>query len=1013
MPKRPIALAVRCLVLLWAFAVLLALPRAARAETVVAGGNIINRTWDPAGSPYIVQGDIIVPAGARLTIQAGTEVRFASSDGLGTGLDTGEVEMTIRGTLDVAGTAASPVIFRSQAGGGAREWYGVVVDAPTAVLTTNELVVQNASAGFHVIDGVLTLDRVVAHTNAYGAVFSRNGSATLTGWTVRNNTDGGLYISSTNRGVSTVSISGSTIHANRGAGVEVRAEAGSRATVDIKSSIVTNNTGPGITRRAEYGTTVATVTYSNVWGNGPNYVSVDPGEGALSANPLYVGAPQNLRLTSNSPCRFAGELGGDIGALPYTGDPTPQLVGVLWADLTLNLAGSPYKVPGDLTVAPGVTLTIDPGVVVQFETSDMMASLQDLNKAELVVMGALKAGGTPALPVTIESTGTGARSFWGVRLEAPSTGNVLSNAVISEASVGILAQQGNHAIDGLTVHTSAYGMIVSGSASATVTNTVLRNNTDMGLYVSGTSGATAAVTLTNVTIHANRGAGVEVRADAGAGALVDINNSIVTNNSGPGVARRAEYGTTRVTVTYSNVWQNGPNYVGVTPGEGTLSANPLYVAAPANLKLQETSLCVDSGTDVGAPGHDLEGNPRPLDGDQINGPAFDMGAYELAPPTVCGDGVLGAGEVCDDGPRNGQYGQCKGDCSGAGPYCGDGITSGPEDCDDGNASNEDACLNTCVAATCGDGFTEADVEECDDGNESNEDACLNTCFAATCGDGFTEADVEECDDGNASDADACVAGCKHATCGDGFTEADVEACDDGNVMAGDGCSGVCLFEEQGGAGVGGGGVGGAGGSAGEGGQGVGGVGGSAGEGGQGVGGAGGAGGSAGEGGQGGAGVGGAGGSAGEGGQGVGGAGVGGAGGAGGSAGEGGQGGAGVGGAGGSAGEGGQGDAGVGGAGGSAGEGGQGDAGVGGAGGSAGEGGQGDAGVGGAGGSAGEGGGVGGNGGEGQGGSAGDDEDDGGCGCRVAGAPDSSTAEAALALGGLAIAIARRRRARRS
>ncbi|MFH1366501.1 MAG: DUF4215 domain-containing protein [Patescibacteria group bacterium] len=61
------------------------------------------------------------------------------------------------------------------------------------------------------------------------------------------------------------------------------------------------------------------------------------------------------------------------------------------------------------------------------------------------------------------------------------------------------------------------------------------------------------------------------------------------------------------------------------------------------------------------------------------------------------------------------------------PVCGNDILESGEVCDDGNASNDDACLNSCASATCGDGYTEAGVEDCDDGNASNEDACLNNC----------------------------------------------------------------------------------------------------------------------------------------------------------------------------------------------------------------------------------------------------------------------------------------------
>ncbi|MCA9661711.1 MAG: DUF4215 domain-containing protein [Myxococcales bacterium] len=64
--------------------------------------------------------------------------------------------------------------------------------------------------------------------------------------------------------------------------------------------------------------------------------------------------------------------------------------------------------------------------------------------------------------------------------------------------------------------------------------------------------------------------------------------------------------------------------------------------------------------------------------------------------------------------------------------CGDGVQEGGEECDDGNQDNTDGCLNTCVAASCGDGFVQAGVEECDDGNDFDKDFCSNACAKVPC-----------------------------------------------------------------------------------------------------------------------------------------------------------------------------------------------------------------------------------------------------------------------------------------
>jgi len=71
--------------------------------------------------------------------------------------------------------------------------------------------------------------------------------------------------------------------------------------------------------------------------------------------------------------------------------------------------------------------------------------------------------------------------------------------------------------------------------------------------------------------------------------------------------------------------------------------------------------------------------------------------------TVCGNGVLDAGEICDDGSSNGQYTYsaenkfCNTNCDGWAPYCGDGqVQSGyGEECDDGNNVSGDGCSASC------------------------------------------------------------------------------------------------------------------------------------------------------------------------------------------------------------------------------------------------------------------------------------------------------------------------------
>ncbi|MDC0672251.1 DUF4215 domain-containing protein [Nannocystis sp. ncelm1] len=167
---------------------------------------------------------------------------------------------------------------------------------------------------------------------------------------------------------------------------------------------------------------------------------------------------------------------------------------------------------------------------------------------------------------------------------------------------------------------------------------------------------------------------------------------------------------------------------------------------------------------------------------------------------ACGDGLVQAGEECDAGAGNGPHAACLADCRVN--VCGDGFVGPGEACDDGNDVDADACGDDCAPPTCGDGVVDAaQGEQCDDGDDDDGDACLHTCVAATCGDGAIQThdgdDVplppgfaEECDDGAGnSDSAACLAACKLATCGDGLVHEGVENCDNGGD---NGPTGVCL-----------------------------------------------------------------------------------------------------------------------------------------------------------------------------------------------------------------------------
>lgn len=134
----------------------------------------------------------------------------------------------------------------------------------------------------------------------------------------------------------------------------------------------------------------------------------------------------------------------------------------------------------------------------------------------------------------------------------------------------------------------------------------------------------------------------------------------------------------------------------------------------------------------------------------------------------------------------------------ANPFCGDGIIQAGEGCDDGNHLDGDGCEHNCRLPHCGNGELDRG-EECDDGNRTKRDGCQNTCLLPYCGDGIKDVEQgEQCDHGvKNSDAasNECRTDCTKPRCGDGVVDTLFkEVCDDGNNLGGDGCSPNCRQE---------------------------------------------------------------------------------------------------------------------------------------------------------------------------------------------------------------------------
>ncbi|MFO0598045.1 MAG: hypothetical protein U0228_22275 [Myxococcaceae bacterium] len=532
-----------------------------------ATAGLVGTLWvdTTIGTSQSVLGDLTVPAGVTVTVSPGVVLTTTASDQMQAGADTTRVELIVGGTL-VVNAVSNPVTLTS-AGASAGSWTGVRVDAAgTAQLTG--VVINRATSGVDAY-GNVTLSDCNLGTNTYG-VRVQSGSTTVARCLFTSNSYGAYGVAGS------LNVDHSTFVSNS-YGVY---SSGTSGAVGVTNSVLTGNTY-GLYRS---NTILIGNSNDDVWGNSSaNYSSTTAGTGNITANPLYVGSGTTpYRLTSNSPARKSDSTGGDMGAFPYVSDPTPGLVGTLWLDTTINTSQS---VLGDLTVPPGVTVTIAPGTTLTTTTSDLMQAGNDTTRVELLVRGTLQISGNGAQPVTLTSSGASAGSWTGINVLAGGTASI-SSAVITRGSA-CLDLSGNATVTGSRFNTCTYG-VRSNLGTHSVAFSVFDANS-YGFYgVGGTD------TLDHLTAYSNSYAVYS----AGTSGSIAVTNSIFTSNT----YSLYRSNTILISNSYNDLF-NSP-LSSTTQGSNTLTVDPLLVSpSTADFHLQAGSPARGAGTsssDLGA-----------------------------------------------------------------------------------------------------------------------------------------------------------------------------------------------------------------------------------------------------------------------------------------------------------------------------------------------------------------------------------------------------------------------------
>jgi len=222
-------------------------------------------------------------------------------------------------------------------------------------------------------------------------------------------------------------------------------------------------------------------------------------------------------------------LGISLAPGSASGSGPTNVSGTISSNTTWTLANSPYVMTGDVTVATGVTLTIEPGVVVQGNNSSR----------KLNVNGSLSAVGTAAQPITFTSTSDSATGQWNGITFPPGAGT----STLDYTNVRYGGDSGASA---------ANGMVSVSGGTITIDHSSFTSSKVSGLAASGGS--------------------------TGAGLALTIRHSKFENNGFNGATKQGHglYSfNARVVVEDSAFWSNAIDGLNVTVGGSYSQAKSL------------------------------------------------------------------------------------------------------------------------------------------------------------------------------------------------------------------------------------------------------------------------------------------------------------------------------------------------------------------------------------------------------------------------------------------------------
>jgi hypothetical protein len=264
-----------------------------------------------------------------------------------------------------------------------------------------------------------------------------------------------------------------------------------------------------------------------------------------------------------------------------------DVIGNINANTTWKRSDSPIRLTGDVTVAGHVTLTIEPGVVIEAAATDTLGAGTDTGRVELIIKGALFALGTASNRISFRGASRTPTGWYGILFEPGAKESNLSFVSIRDAVMGIYARSTNTlGMSDLAIDACTTGLRWQATPGPTLTRVQVTNSMGLGALINddGMSGATA--TIIGSEFRSNGEAGLKLASritgnvtrsvfygnktgiEAESGSTLTATNNVVAGNRAYGMLLTQLMGT-QFRIINNTIDRNNSNPLSITsPGVG-------------------------------------------------------------------------------------------------------------------------------------------------------------------------------------------------------------------------------------------------------------------------------------------------------------------------------------------------------------------------------------------------------------------------------------------------------------